>query len=126
MTAEWLLLTFLLLQVKHLFADYIWQSGWMVMNKGKYGHPGGLAHAALHAVLTLAVLVLLGVDPVWALVVSVGEFVLHYHIDWLKDQVIRRRNPSPKQREYWIYTGLDQFGHQATLIAVVAALLWFS
>lgn len=126
MTINLLLLTFFLLQVKHLLADYIWQTGWMVSNKGNYGHLGGLAHAGLHAFLTLLVLMGLGFDPIWVVIVSLGELVLHYHIDWLKDQIIRRRRPSPATREYWVYTGLDQFGHQVTLLLAVAVLVWFA
>mgnify|MGYP001494538601 CR=1 FL=1 len=57
MTPATLLILILLFQVKHLLADFIWQTGWMVRNKGTYGHLGGIAHAGLHGLLTVPVLI---------------------------------------------------------------------
>lgn len=126
MTIETILLLLVALQVKHLLADYVWQSTWMVKNKGIYGHPAGLAHAGMHGVFTLVVLVLFGTAPLLALVVSAVEFAIHYHIDWTKDQLTRRRDIRPDQRLFWVYHGVDQFCHQVTLVGVVTALLWFA
>ncbi|MGR3364522.1 MAG: DUF3307 domain-containing protein [Maritimibacter harenae] len=125
MTPEFILFVILLLQVKHFFADYALQTVWMIRNKGNYGHPGGLAHAGLHGVFTFVVLIVTGFDPVLSALVSVGEIVIHYHIDYAKDRITRMRKPDPNRREYWVFHGLDQFCHQATLVGVVAVLLWF-
>ncbi|MAM62313.1 DUF3307 domain-containing protein [Maritimibacter sp. UBA3975] len=126
MTPERILLILLLLQLKHLLADYVWQNMWMISNKGRYGHPGGLAHAGLHALLTVIVLVVTGFDIGLVLILGLIEFVIHYHIDFAKDHVQRWRKPDHKKREYWVFHGIDQFFHQATLVGIIAALLWFA
>ena len=58
--------------------EYQWR------NKGFYGHPGGLLHAGIHLVLTLPVFLLL-IPPslAFAAAVVAGEYIVHYHIDWL-------------------------------------------
>lgn len=125
MTPAFVLLILLLLQFKHLLADYVWQNGWMIANKGNYGHPGGLAHAGLHALLTVIVLVVTGFALWPILILGLLEFAIHYHIDFAKDRITRVRKPDPNKREYWVFHGIDQFCHQVTLVGVVAALLWF-
>ena len=125
MTPLWALFILLVLQFKHLLADYVWQNMWMISNKGNYGHPGGLAHAGLHAALTLIVLLVFGVGVWLAVVISLIELAIHYHIDFAKDRITRVRKPDPAKREYWVFHGIDQFCHQATLVGIVAAVLWF-
>lgn len=125
MTPEKMLVLLVLLQFKHLLADYVWQSIWMVGNKGNYGHPGGLAHAGMHAGFSLIAFLIMGVDIGLALSLSVAELVIHYHVDFLKDRLQRGRNLDPHNRVYWIFHGVDQFAHQATMVAMVACVLWF-
>src|SRR5262245_47086258 len=49
-----------ILLFKHAIADFYLQSAYQYSNKGKYGHPGGILHAAIHVALTpLVYLVLL-------------------------------------------------------------------
>src|SRR5215207_3419881 len=48
------------LELKHFVADYLMQPGWMLSGKGNIFHPGGYAHAAIHAALSLVVLLLVG------------------------------------------------------------------
>src|SRR3970040_1352534 len=48
------------LMFKHAVADFYLQTSYQYLNKGKYGHPGGIIHAGIHAALTpLVYLVLL-------------------------------------------------------------------
>lgn len=126
MTISTVFLILLALQVKHYLADYVFQSGWMVQNKGTYGHPGGLAHAGLHAVLTALVLVFAPVPITVLLLVALAEFIIHYHMDWSKDAILRRSTATPKDWYYWVITGLDQFVHQLTLLAVTIAVTFLS
>lgn len=116
------LLLVLLLQIKHLFADFFWQTRWMVANKGTYGHPGGLAHAGIHAGASFLVLVLFGPPAGLAMIALVcfGEFVLHYHIDWAKDVATKRAHVNPGEKRFWDIAGTDQAVHQATYLAMVA------
>lgn len=124
MTPVSLLWLFGLLQTKHFLADYVWQTGAMVRTKGIYGHPTGASHSLLHAGLTALVLAV-ATPAGWALVaaVAVGEFVLHYHTDWLKDQLTRRSGKTPKDWEFWVLVGADQYVHHLTYVAIPAILV---
>ncbi len=115
------LLTCLL--VKHTIADYILQTRYMFANKGRYGHPGGLLHAAIHAVLTLPVLFIMppATLKVLALILA-GEFLLHYHIDWMKEQLNTAKCLTPENARFWNLHGIDQLLHGLTYVAIVAIL----
>jgi hypothetical protein len=111
-----------ILQVKHFICDYTLQNSYQLLNKGAYLHPGGLLHAGLHALFTMVAFLV--VVPTWTLGLGivVGEFLVHYHIDWTKEQVIRRTRWAPMQARFWWAIGFDQLLHQLTYI-VIAALL---
>lgn len=109
----------LLLQAKHVAADYLLQSSYMVLNKGTYGHRAGLLHAGLHAILTLGVLALAGVSAGLLALIALSEGVLHYHIDWGKEAVTRRFRLGPDKIGFWYLHGLDQALHQATYVAII-------
>src|SRR5262245_36292570 len=69
------------LMLKHAVADLFLQTSFQHMNKGIYGHPGGLLHAAIHVALTpLVYLVLAPASIALAAGLAVGEFAVHYHI----------------------------------------------
>ncbi|MEM8582020.1 MAG: DUF3307 domain-containing protein [Pseudomonadota bacterium] len=114
----------LLLQIKHLFADFFWQTRWMVANKGSYGHPAGLLHATVHGALTLIILLIYVPAAGIGLIVALcsAEMLAHYHIDWAKDAATRRAGVSPMQKRFWDITGTDQALHQATYLAIVAVV----
>jgi hypothetical protein len=112
-----------LLQIKHFIGDYLWQTDWMLANKGRYGHPGGLGHAGLHGALTAPILIWAGVPVGAALMLALIEAVVHYHIDWAKARAVRRRRLDVTQTTFWRYLGLDQGAHQLTYIALFAAAL---
>lgn len=126
MTPATLLILVLLFQIKHLLADFVWQTGWMVGNKGTYGHPGGLVHAGLHGVLTVPVLIWVPMSAGAILAVVAIESVLHYHIDWTKDRLLKRSGWSPREKGYWGLTGLDQFAHQCTYVVILWLALYIA
>ncbi len=112
------------LSVKHTIADFFIQFRYQYENKGKYGHPGGLLHAGIHSILTLPVFLILAPSSLFAvMVVVIGEFVLHYHIDWIKMKVNRLFQLHPKTKGFWYVVGLDQFAHHLTYLAIIAVLL---
>lgn len=75
---------FMALTVKHFLADFPMQPPWIYLNKGKYGHPGGVVHAGVHLGLTLPILCAFGVAFWPAFALAALEALAHYHIDWLK------------------------------------------
>ena len=117
------LIALALFQIKHYLADFQWQSGWMIAGKARYGHPGGVAHAGLHALLSLPILVF--VTGGWSGTVAgvlIAEGLVHYHIDWLKLRLGAARDIGPDDREFWHLVGLDQMAHQMTYLGVLAVL----
>lgn len=109
------------LLVKHAIADYALQTAFMFKNKGRYGHPGGLLHALLHLALTAPVLLLLtSLSPMHIALILGAEFIIHYHIDWSKEQICAHRTLDPECRMFWVLHGLDQLLHGLTYIGIVA------
>lgn len=119
--AIWLLALLLGLQIKHLVADFMLQSRYILAGKGRYGHPGGLVHAGLHGGLSAAVLVMAGVPPMPATVIVLAEVLVHYHIDWSKARWTAERVLTSTQPRFWIALGVDQLLHQVTYLLMAGA-----
>ena len=112
------------LMFKHAVADFYLQTPYQYFNKGKYGHPGGLIHAGIHTALTpLVYLVLLPGSLLVAAGLALGEFVAHYHIDWLKEQFTHRNGWTTSDRGFWFALGTDQLLHGLTYLGIVAVLV---
>lgn len=112
------------LLLKHAVADFYLQTPYQYLNKGTYGHPGGLLHSAIHVALTpLVYLVLVPGSLLVAGAIALGEFVAHYHIDWLKEQFVRRNGITMQDPGFWHALGTDQLVHGLTYLAIVAALV---
>jgi hypothetical protein len=111
------------LMAKHCVFDFFLQTPYQFLNKGIYGHPGGLLHAGLHVLGTVAAIVILPPTFLVALAILAGEFVIHYHIDWTKEQLERRFKLTPADAGHYFLLGLDQLAHQLTYIGIVAVLI---
>lgn len=117
-------LALLILQLKHFVADFILQSPYQFLNKGIYGHPGGLIHAGIHAIgSTLAFFVITPSLRV-GIAIVIGEFIAHYHIDWLKEHTVKRQQWVFPQAEFWWTFGADQALHQLTYLIIGAVLAY--
>jgi hypothetical protein len=115
------------LMAKHMVADFYLQTAYQYMNKGIYGHPGGLIHAGIHVALTpLVYFVLAPVNVLLALAIAVSEFFIHYHTDWLKEQINRRKGWTVNDHAFWSLLGTDQFVHGLTYLAIVGALVAYA
>lgn len=101
-----------LFTIKHFIADFPLQPSYQWMNKGKYGHPGGLLHAAIHAAFTLVILWWFDM-PLWLAAI---DGVIHYHVDWLKMQLPWK----PDNKYFWWALGVDQMLHYLTYVGIVA------
>ncbi|MEL6977263.1 MAG: DUF3307 domain-containing protein [Pseudomonadota bacterium] len=142
-SAESLLALTALLFVKHFFADGPLQTSHQVINKGRFLHPAGLTHAGVHAAGTALCLALwapsaVGLEGLTAGVLLgfagllIGEFVIHYFIDFAKCQADARYRFS-ELREidggaprlvindtmFFMVFLLDQLAHALTLILIV-------
>ena len=112
-------LLFIGLELKHYIADYFLQPGWMLGGKGDFRRIGGYAHAGVHAALTGVVLLLAGVPIGWLAAIMVGEFVIHYLLDYGKIVYSRGVHVDTEPRRFWSLHGLDQIFHQMTYAAIV-------
>lgn len=128
----WMLL---FLFTKHLFADFIYQPPYQWKNKGIYGHLGGIVHSGQH-ILASALLLFYLAPTQYELIAALlaGEFVVHYHMDWLKMNLSRIYNLMPiptsncdvkHSTKFWQLTGIDQYVHALTYLAMVAAWIYF-
>ena len=110
------------LEIKHFIFDYVLQTPFQFRNKGTYGHPGGILHSGLQALGTIPAFFIL--PPGWLLgvIIVIGEFLVHYHVDWTKEQTLRRMSLTTTDAWYWRFYGTDQLAHQLTYV-VIAGLL---
>lgn len=115
------------LMFKHAAADFYLQSAYQYLNKGTYGHPGGLLHSAIHVALTpLVYLVLAPASLLLAIGIAIGEFLVHYHVDWLKERFTHRNDWTPQCRCFWYALGTDQLVHGITYLVIVGVLVAFA
>ena len=118
-----ILLALAYLLIKHAVADFFLQTPYQYQNKGTYGHPGGLLHCAIHAVLTAPVFLI--PDAVGAQLITlvlVAEFAVHYHVDWLKEALVKGYAWTPDTAAFWRAMGMDQLAHGLTYVAIAWAL----
>lgn len=114
-----LLLLFVALFTKHLIVDWLWQTDFEVANKGTFGHIGGIQHSLKHAVATALVLLFFPITAKYVAIVMLGEFVVHYAIDWSKMNLNKKYGWTPKDKAFWYAIGVDQFAHYLTYAAIV-------
>lgn len=123
MTSDILLIGIGALLIKHYIADYLLQTKYMLQNKRKYGHLGGIYHAATHMVASVPVLLGLGAGLWMVLGLIALEGILHYHIDWGKEQAQSKLRVKIERVEYWYLFGLDQVLHHLTYVLILWVLL---
>jgi Protein of unknown function (DUF3307) len=117
-----LLWSLALLEIKHFACDFVLQTAFLYRNKGKYGHPAGFVHAGLHAAGSLPAILLVIQSAGLAAAIVAVEFLVHYHVDWLKLYIDKRYRLGINQSVYWMIFGLDQLIHQITYVAILAVL----
>ena len=125
-TALGILTLIFMLQAKHAVCDGPFQRSWMLKDKGFYGKTGGLVHAAIHGAGSLAALFLLGVAALLAAALVVADVVLHYHIDFFKETLVRQQRWKLDQPYFWWALTVDQMLHQFTYIALAAAVVFLA
>lgn len=108
------------LLVKHAVADFILQTDVIFRQKGNYGAPGGIWHALIHILLTAPVFWLFpGGSAGLAAALLAAEFIIHYHIDWTKEQIVRSHGWTGKDTFFWWALGLDQLLHGLTYVGML-------
>ena len=116
-----ILTLFTLLILKHFIIDFPAQTPYQWMNKGTYGHPGGILHAGLHGFGT--VLCFVWWAPFASIILGIMDMLIHYHIDWAKMTINRNKHLTPQDQEFWFWLGLDQLAHFLTYVGILAILI---
>ena len=105
--------------IKHFIVDFPLQGPFQWMNKGTYGHPGGLLHAGLHGLGTVLALWIFA-NITWILLMAAFDAVVHYHVDWTKMNVNKKYGWKPDTHpEFWWSLGLDQLAHWLTYVVII-------
>jgi Protein of unknown function (DUF3307) len=104
------------LQIKHFVGDGPLQTLAMVKAKGFYGRKLGLLHAFVHGAGTLMVLLVFGAP--WAMVglLALMDTLLHYHIDYTKERLVREQGWTPNDAHFWWAMTADQGLHHLTYL----------
>ena len=116
-----LLWALVLFEVKHFVCEFVLQKRNPQL-KAIYGNRFGLIRAGTHALASLPAIFVLTDSAMLMGGIVVAEFVAHYHIDWLKAWLIKRRGLQYGNRLYWILFGADQLAHQITYVIILAVL----
>jgi len=103
--------------IKHFIADFLMQYPYMLRDKGIYGAEGGVHHALTHASWTFLILIPFIHSADQLLILPLADFIAHYHIDWVKQQL--NQGLTASDRRFWIWIGLDQALHYLTYIGII-------
>jgi hypothetical protein len=114
-----LITLYILLQIKHWYIDFASQTKNELEHKGIYGSVQGMTHSLKHGIATLfCILAITGQAYfLYAMVLAIIDTILHYHIDWAKQQL--NKGLTTADRMFWVWFGADQGLHYLTYIAII-------
>lgn len=118
-----LLLLYVSFRVKQFAGDFLLQTDWMALNKGKPGREGYRAlfsHTIYHAAGT-ALIALLFAPALWWL--GLADFCVHSLIDRTKGVLTYRKGWQYTDRWFWWSFGLDQEAHNYTHLAYIVLIV---
>ena len=111
-----------LLQIKHLLCDYVWQTAGMLKFKGVYGNSIGIKHSLYHGIGSMVCFLIalpFSMYPL-GLVLMGFDILTHYHIDWVK---VNYGCSDLSKPAFWTHLGLDQLAHQMIYIVMVGVVV---
>lgn len=118
-----MLLLLTLLVAKHFIFDFLYQPPYQWVNKGTYGHLGGVLHSLQHCVGTFACLMIANPPHLSGHVVGfiwLMEYSFHYHIDWAKMNINKMMGwKAETHNQFWVLLGVDQLLHYFTYCLVL-------
>lgn len=90
-----------------------------VHGKGIYGNKYGLAHSLKHGVCTTFIFLFFTQNIFLSFIIGLSDFILHYHIDWLKININKKYNYQIDNPKFWLWLGADQLAHSLTYLTLV-------
>jgi len=119
LSLEWVFILLILFQIKHFIGDFPLQREYMLKKTlaGWEFVPPLATHCAVHAVLTLVLVLPMRPDLWW---LGVVDFVIHFGMDRIKSgpRYLGRFSDRDKPG-FWNALGFDQMIHHITCIYVV-------
>ena len=109
-------------RLKHFVCDFLLQSDWMALSKGKAGREGYKAlflHTFIHATGTLIITLIYAPDLWWLALV---DLVVHSVIDRLKGIATLKQGWKTSDTVFWWVFGADQELHNFTHIAYIVVI----
>ncbi len=114
-----------LLEIKHFIFDAPLQTSVMVADKAIYGKTMGLVHAGLHGIGTFIVLPIAGVAWAPAAILALAEAVVHYHLDYSKENFVKSKGWTPRDSRFWWSLATDQALHHFSYLAIaLIVVVW--
>jgi hypothetical protein len=120
------LILLVMLQIKHMFADFFLQTPRMLEARSRYLHIGRVQHVGLHALGSAVGFVIIGTALPLLLLILLAEGLAHYHIDWAKAVHADVTQQTPVDGGFWRAIGVDQTMHQLTYVAMIWVWIEFS
>ena len=118
-----------LLFIKHFICDFAIQGRFKNENdKWKISSHKGHFHALDHAIGTAFVFVIvviamaINLRPIslWCIpIFGILDYVMHFTIDWLKNNFVKANNFQRDSRAFWILTSVDQCLHAFSYLIIV-------
>jgi Protein of unknown function (DUF3307) len=118
-TIKQALMLLLALQVKHIICDGPLQTLQMVRDKSVYLKPLGIIHALIHFAGSFIILLFAGLPLLLVLQLVLLEFVLHYHIDFFKEKIVKHYDWYHSDGPFWWALIADQTLHHMTYVLLV-------
>ncbi len=113
------LLMILGLQLKHIICDGPLQTLKMVQDKSAYGKPLGLYHAAIHVGGSFIVFWMVGLSVGFSLALAALDGVIHYHVDFIKENVVKRMGWKNTNSQFWWALTTDQALHHMSYVLLI-------
>ncbi|MEM6781711.1 MAG: DUF3307 domain-containing protein [Pseudomonadota bacterium] len=122
MSASFLIILYIIFRAKHFVCDFLLQTDWMALTKGKPGKEGYQAlfiHTSIHALFTFGIVMIFAPSLWW---LGPLDFVTHSLIDRFKGVFTFNKGWQPKDTIFWWTFGLDQEAHNITHMVYIVLI----
>lgn len=118
-----LLALYIAFRIKQYACDFLLQTDWMALTKGKPGREGYKAlfsHTIFHGAGTTAIALVFAPQLWW---LGIADFLIHSAVDRIKGLITYRKGWSYSDRWFWWSFGFDQEAHNYTHLAFIVLIV---
>lgn len=123
MTALSLLLLYVSFRVKQFGCDFLLQTDWMALTKGKPGKEGYKAlfsHTIIHGIATTVIMLVFAPALWW---MGIVDLFVHSAVDRTKGLLTNQCGWKPTDTAFWWAFGFDQEAHNFTHLAYIVLIV---